>query len=244
MIEWYVGDICVKGIPKITDELVVVALHTTHMTCMWIQQAAHGYYRLRAHRVYMCQQYQIGRGILFNTTWIGSCITSFLKAYRLQHAFITFMPDATSVTHGFVACATSHPASLEFDPYRTKDTMHAYHYLYPNEEHRFVFYWYRIAHTLLMQYSCIIIRELFNCIAITPRFCALLAAYTMIQGVAFRPSQLALDMQKVNNRISLYFTKDMINRCVQGIDMSIQNEHEQLLDIISACGLLYMQREL
>lgn len=230
-------------LPRITNECVIVALHTTHIMCIWMQRIAHGRYRMRAYRTYLCQRHEIGRGILFNTTWVGRCVQSFLKAYHLQYAFIALMPDSTSVTHGFVACAQAHPSPEEFAPYCTRETVHAYHYLYPNEDHRFVFYWYRIAHTLLMQYKMISIREAFNCIRITPRFCGLIASYTMIQGAAFRPSQLALDMYKMNNRISLYFTRDMVSRCVQGIDTALRDNQEALLDIIAACGLLYTEKE-
>lgn len=227
---------------RITNELVVIALHTTHITCMWVQRV-NKKYRLRAHRVYQCGNFQIGRTIIFNPSWISDKIDAFLTMYQLQHAFIAFMPDAASVTQGFVACATAHPHAQEFAPYRTRQTMHAYHYLYPRDDNRFIFYWYRIAHTLLMQYTCIMVQTVLNVIRITPRFCALLAAYQMVHALAFRPSQLALDMEKVGNRISRYFTDDIIKRCVYGLDDTIQ-DRELMLDALAACGLLWSEKEI
>jgi len=243
MIELFVGDMAMRGLPRITNELVVVALHTTHVTCMWMQQVTATRYIIRAYRVYHCHHHEIGRGVLFNSTWLCTRIQSFLKAYHLQDAFIALMPDSTSVTHGFIACSSAHPSAKEFIPYRTRETVHAYHYLYPREDQRFIFYWYRIAHALLFQYACITIRGNFNCIRITPRFCALIAAYSMVHGAAFRPSQLALDMERLGNRISHYFTKDLVKRCVQGV-ASIGDDQEASLDVIAACGLLHAQKDL
>ena len=236
------GDIHVILLPSLENEFVVVGLHTTCLFCIWIQRSTRKYYQVRAYRIYPCDRYQIGRGILFNATWIGTSISTFLKTYHIEHAFISFMPDITSVKHGFVSCTTALPSAQDFASYKTRGTLHAYDYLYPHDD-TFLFYWYHIPYTLLMQYMCLAITYAFNCIRITPRFCALLYAYRMIQGAAFRQSQLALDMHTIDNRISRYFTPDIITQSVHGIDAPLLQNRVALLDTIAACGLLHCQKE-
>ena len=244
MIGYYAGDICVKGIPHITAEVVVVALHTTHITCLWVQRVHHHYYALRAYRVYACNNLQIGRGVLFNTTWVGHTIQTFLRAYSLRNAFIALMPDSATIPHGALTCVTADPTMHDFASSKTRDTMHMHHYAYPQDDNRFIFYWYRMPYTLLLQYICTMIHHQCNLLRITPRFYALFAAYQMMHGITFRPSQLAVDMEKVDNKLSRYFTKDSIQRCVQGVDANAQQNPELMLDIIAAAGIVWCQKDI
>ena len=229
-------------IPPITNELVVVAVHTTHIACIWIKRVGGTRFSVRAYRSYQCSRHEVGRGVLFNPMWVRTKIVSFLSGYKLRDAFIAFMPDSSSAPHGFVSCDSAHPGEQQFAVHRVRHTVYAHHYLYPDDCNRFTFYWYRIPHTLVVQYQLIAVGGALNCVRITPRFCALLSAYRAVHGAAFRPSQLAVDLPKNGNRISAWFTRDIINRFIQADD-AIGKDRGALIDVVAACGIASLEKE-
>jgi hypothetical protein len=231
------------GIPSITNTLVIIAPHTTFMACIWIQRGTYTPFSIAAYKQYVCTHFQVGRGIIFNPTWMQACIADFLKQYSLHGVYIAFMPDRTSVTHGFMEIDQLTPTTLPVECATTRHTESGSDYIYTNEQHKHVHYWYHLPRTLLMQYQCIATANNLNCIRITPRFCALLHAYQAVQGVAFRRTQLSIDLMKVNNRIAYYFSPNITRRLVQVANPHVYSDMRTMIDIIAACGIAYLHRE-
>jgi hypothetical protein len=231
------------GVPLVIHEFVIITMHPTFMACIWIRPGTHTQFSIAAYKQYVCTHFQIGRGIIFNPTWVESCITTFLIRYALRNAYICFMPDYTSIVHGFIASDTAYPSASFFKQYQTRHIDFGFDYLYPAEDHQYIHYWYQIPRTLVLQYQCIAIHSLLNCIRITPRFCALLYAYKAIQGSAFRRAQLGMDLIRINNRISHYFNAHIIRRLVTVHDQVLLADKGSMIDIVAACGIAYLHQE-
>ena len=228
----------------VPQESVVVALHPTFMACIWIRKGTHTHFSVAAYKQYVCTHFQIGRGILFNPTWIQHSVNNFLEQYSLRNAYISFMPDYTSTPHGFVASDTAYPSESFFKPYQKVHVESGFDYLYPDEEHAYIYYWYQIPRSLIMQLQCVAIAAAFNCIRITPRFCALLYAYKAMHGAAFRHSQLGLDLMRNNKKISLYFEAENVRRFVAVHDQTLVSHAASRIDIVAACGLSFLYQGL
>jgi hypothetical protein len=230
-------------LPPIDNYHVVVAPHTTFLACIWIQPGVHSLFSIAAYKQYVCTHFQIGRGIIFNPTWMQQVINDFLSRYSLQSAYISFIPDYTSVLHGFVAKQQLLSPDTVREAYKLRHVVSGSDYLYMDEKHNHVYYWYQISHALLLQYQCVIVMGRLNCVRITPRFCALLHAYRAIQGSAFRRTQLGIDLCKYDNRLSRYFRNDIVRRLISVQDNLALTEEHTRLDVIAAAGIAYLHKE-
>lgn len=231
------------GIPPVSNHIVIIAPHTTFMACIWIQRGINALFSVAAYKQYTCTNFQIGRGVIFNPTWVTECITDFLHHYSLHNAYIAFVPDYTSITHGFVATDTISPEKSFFEHYNTRHVSADLDYLYTDESYKYVHYWCQIPRSLVLQYQCIAVLAYINCIRVTPRFCALLHAYRAVQGPAFRRTQLGIDLIKHNHRLSHYFQDDIVRRLVSIRDHILYTELKTRIDIIAASGIAYLHWE-
>jgi hypothetical protein len=231
------------GIQSANNTLVIIAPHTTFLACIWIQKGSTALFSVAAYKQYICTHFQIGRGILFNLSWIESCIKNFLSHYSLYDSYIAIMPDRISTPHGFVYTSERFPAPDMFNPYYIHNTECGTDYIYTNEEYKHVYYWYQIPRILILQYQYIAIAAHLNCIRITPRFIALLHAYKALHGSAFRTTQLHLDLQKTHNSIARYFTIDSTRRLVSGVSSELYSNTQTVVDIIGAAGIAYLYQD-
>lgn len=229
-------------IPHSTNRLVVIAPHTTFLACIWIQKGTHALFSVAAYKQYVCTHFQIGRGIVFNPTWVQQCITDFLNRYALHHSYIAIMPDRVSITHGFIEIKEQSVPEDIAALYTKRHTQCGFDYIC-SDEYKHLYYWYQIPRTLLLQYQCICIAGQLNCIRITPRFCALLHAYKAIHAAAFRKTQLYIDLKRTHNTISQYFTYDSINRLVSDIPPELYSDKQTIVDIIAAAGIAYLHQD-
>lgn len=229
------------SMPKVSGHHVIIAPHATVLSCMWIIPGQHAPFYLAAWQEYPCLNFQIGRGIIFNTTWVASCIIDFLQRYCLKDAYISFVLDKTSVDQDFlyVDIHKEHELCLySMQKNMRHKSLHAAEYLYTTENYEQVYYWYAIPFHLIFQYQCIAIAHALNCIRITPRFFALLYAYQAVQAKAFRSSQLGLDLCKYNNRISHYFTKELVSRLITVPEKSLLSQKHTIIDVVAGCGIV------
>ncbi|HEV2917288.1 MAG TPA: hypothetical protein VGW78_06120 [Candidatus Babeliales bacterium] len=230
-------------IPYSTNRLVVIAPHTTFLACMWIQKGTHALFSIAAYKQYICTHFQIGRGILFNPTWVQHSLADFLNRYALNHSYIAIMPDRVSIPHGFIELSDNFVSDDIASLYTKRHAECGFDYLCTSDEYKHLYYWYQIPRSLLLQYQCICIAGALNCIRITPRFCALLHAYKAVHAAAFRRTQLYIDLKKANNSMAHYFTNDSINRLVSDVPVELYSDKQTLVDIIAAAGIAYLHQD-
>jgi hypothetical protein len=212
-------------IPSLSNELVSVSFSPIALTCSVITKdnALAAQPTLRAHKCYPFAHYESLHLIPFNPTYIKKCIRLFLSEHNLSNAFIVFCLDGLAET--IVALPTSTPHRTDFDMPNTPSIQWEYRYLYTDHEGNYLFYVYAIPRSLILQYELLAIALRCNLIGITTQTVALLDAYKNMFGVAFRKSQLAVDMMRHDNTIEKLITSDAVHRMVRILDVIPAQEH-------------------
>ena len=229
-------------IPALEHKLVSVSFSPDAVICSWIEKTNNGTapLLLRAYKRYPLTNLELENLVLFNPTVIKKKISSFLQAHGLEDAFVAFILHGSNITEQFVAMPTSTPYCTEFGKFNSaRSLLWEYRYLYPNDEGQFVFYLYSVPRSLILQYQLLAIAAQCNLIAMTTQTMALLSAYQNIFGVAFRRTQLAVDMMRCNNSIADLITVDTLNRMV---NFGVQCAPSERLYCAAAAGLFCSER--
>lgn len=226
-------------IPTLEQAFVSVLFSPEAVVCSWMEQASYGNgLLLRAYKRYPLNNLELTNLTLFNSFLIKKYISSFLSQYNLNNAFISFVLHGPAIIEQFVAMPTSTPHRADFAiPYNSM-TLWEYRYIYSDDQGHYIFYVYSAPRSLILQYKLLAIAIGGNLITITTQTMTLLSAYKNIFGVAFRRSQLAVDMMKCNNNIADLITADALKRIV--IDLSAKALAKEGRSIISADDRLYL----
>jgi len=230
-------------IPVLEHELVSISFFPDALVCSWIQKTKTGTAPLvlRAYQHYPLTNLELENLIPFNPTVIKKCIISFLREHGLQNAFVTFcLCNDSGVMEKFVAMPISTPHRSDFGIAQSSNMLWEYRYLYPNDHGQYVFYVYSIPRSLILQYQLLAVAAQCNLITITTQTMALLDAYKTIFGVAFRRSQLAVDMMRYDNNVEQLISVDALRR-MMSIPAGI-NTIDERLPIAAACGLMCVER--
>ncbi len=232
-------------IPSLHHELVTVSFFPTALVCSWIQKIATapalqslgavGSFNLRAYKRYQLGNLELLNLIPYNPTIIKKYISSFLREHNLQNAFITFSLDGPAVIEKFIAMPTSTPARTDFGFTTAGNIGWEYRYVYQNDDGQYIFYVYAVPRSLLLQYQLLAIAGQCNLITITTKTAVLLETYKNIFGVAFRKSQLAVDMMRHNNNVENLISLDALRRMIM-ISPGVMLQDERIY-IATACGL-------
>jgi len=229
-------------IPIIQDELVLISFSVDSIACSWIQQKTKGspLLLLCAYERYQLTNLELANLTLFNPTIVRNHISVFLEKYDKKDAFIAFCLDGPGVIERFVALPTSAPARSDFEIAYSSSTIWDYYYMYHNDRGQFVFYLSIMARSLLLQYQLLAVSAQCNIIAITTKTMALFSAYKNIFGIAFRRTQLAIDMMRCNNQIEKLISAEILKRMIiVPTDVVLRDE---LPYIAMACGLFCAER--
>ncbi len=229
-------------IPALNHNIVSVLFLSDSLVCSWIQQTNTGTasLSLNAYARYHLTNLELENLVFFNPTVIKKYISSFLQKYNLQDAFIVFSMDGPAVTEKYMAMPTSTPRRTDFGIGQSSNVLWDYRYIYSNEQGQYLFYVYIVPRFLILQYQLLAIAAQCNVIAITTCNMALLDAYKHIFGVAFRRSQLAIDMMRYDNKIENCISVDALRRMITiPADVTIKEER---VFIAAACGLFYAER--
>lgn len=211
-------------IPELESQIVSVFLTQDAVSCYWIEKTERGTspLQLRAYKRYPLNNLELANLVLFNPTVIKKYISSFLHEHNLQNAFVAFIVEGPAVVERFVAMPTSTPHKSDFNiPKNASNAVWEYRYMYPNHNGQFVFYVCMVPRLLILQCQLLAIALQCNLITITTQTMALLSAYQNIFGIAFRRSQLAVDMMRHNNNIGDIITMDALRRMVSGLPVNI-----------------------
>lgn len=227
-------------IPTLDHKLVSIDFSPEALVCSWIEMVgADKQLVLRAYKRFPLDNLELEKLILFNPTLIKQYIYSFLEEYKLSDAFVAFIFHGPAVGEQFVAMPTSTPHYIDFGFVNTRNVLCEYRYLYPNDHGQFVFYVYSVPRSIILQYQLLSIAARCNLIAMTTRTMMLLSAYKNIFGIAFRRSQLAVDMMRCDNNIADLISIDTLNRMLKCADVCSASER---LYCAAATGLFYSER--
>ncbi len=225
-------------IPVLKNEFVCVFFSSDTIACGWIQKSTTNSASLilRAYQRYALNNFESVHLIPCNPTKIKKCINSFLYEHDLHNAFVTFCLDG--IIEHYIALPTSTPARTDFNMPTTSGMQWEYRHLYSDHEGHHVFYVYAVAQSLMLQYKLLAIGTKCNLIRIAPKTIALLDAYKNIFGVAYRKSQLAVDMMQHDNNIQELISRDALRRMVS---FSSDLKHDDSI-IAAMCGMFYAER--
>ena len=228
-------------IPALEHKLVSVDFSDQALVCSWIEKTNNGTapLLLRAYKRFPLTNLELENLVLFNPTIIKKYMCSFLEEHNLADAFIAFIVHGPTIAEQFVAMPTSTPHYTDFGIGNNRSLLWEYRYLYPNDHGQFVFYVYTVPRSLILQYQLLAIAAQCNLITMTTRTMALLSAYKNIFGIAFRHSQLAVDMMRCNNNIADLITADTLNRMVSVTADKVVSER---LYCAAASGLFSSER--
>lgn len=223
-------------IPFLKNEFVSIIFSSDAISCSWIQKTNKGAAPLvlRAYQRYTLHNSELYNLIPFNPTTIKKYILSFLQQYDLKNAFILFCLDGPGMLERFVSMPISTAHRTDFDIPHTSSIQWEYRYIYPNHG-QYVFYVYALPRSLILQYELLAMSMRCNMVMMTTKTAALLAAYKNIFGIAFRASQLAIDMTRYDNNVEDLISVDALRRMIT-IDSSIDIKNEKIF-IASAYGL-------
>lgn len=224
-----------------------MVINPKHLSCSWITQLPkQKTFVLKVHKTFSLHNLQITPTTLANPHYIATCIKQFLKAYNLHDACVTIALTAPHITQQFVTLPHASPDPQEFNATNSKQALWDYHYLYPTDNNKHVFYTCSISQPLLLQYKLLATQAHINLVTITSQNNALLNVYRYFYGPAFRASQLAVDMIKYDNNIELFFNSEAVKRIISippSIHQSSNNTQENLA-ILTSCGLFISERTL
>jgi len=225
-------------IPALKNEFVCIFFSSDTIACGWIQKSTTNSASLilRAYQRYALDNFESVHLIPFNPTKIRKYISSFLYEHNLHNAFVTFCLDG--IMEHYIALPTSTPVRTDFNMPTTSDMQWEYRYVYSDHEGNHIFYVYAVAQSLMLQYKLLAMGGECNLIRIAPKAVALLDAYKNIFGVAYRKSQLAVDMMQHDNNIQELMSRDAVRRMV-----SFSSDFAQDDSVIAAmCGMFCAER--
>ena len=224
-------------IPALDHDVVSVSFSSDSIACTWIQKIKNATAPLiiRAYKRYPLHNLELVQLKIFNPNLVQQYISSFLHEHNKTNAFIVFSVDGPGIVEEFITMPTSTPHRIDFAMPQSSNLLWEYRYVYTNDHGQYIFYVYAVARSLVLQYELLAIALQCNLIGITTKNMALLCAYKNIFGVAFRRSQLAIDMMRSNNIIETVITDDTLRRMMSiPSDIILAQERSY---IIAACGL-------
>ncbi len=223
----------------IKNELVTITLSPQYITCSWIQpHNKRTPFALAAYQKTALDHLELEQSIIFNPTKIQQYINNFLEQYNLNNAFVACSCAGPGIREKIITLNIASPKPKDLTSAGLKKIMWDYRYLHPVHNNQFAFYVCGISRELLFQYKLLAIALGINLTTITTEFMALLHLYKYLYGNAFRYSQLAIDMQKHNNKLEKNFTHETIRRMLHISSDITLDLYQEAPFLLKSLGLL------
>jgi len=227
------------------SEVVTIILHTDQLIINWIKphKKSSTYkglpsFELKAHQAITLETTACNQAQIFNLTVLKTHINTFLKTHKIKNAPVAMALSMHDVIEQFVASAIATPDKNNFTFLSSGNLVWDYLYLYPHDDGTFTFYVCGIKQEQLLQYKLLAISANLQLKALLTSRMALLQLYRLVQGPAFRHSQLAVTMQRNNNNIDQLLGTEVIHRLLTiGKNISI-NFSQQAPHLRTSLGLV------
>lgn len=201
------------------NELITILIDADQMVLHWIAPQKKSSYKhlpafiLKAQAVFPMHAIGDNQSHLYNLTQIKKNVVNFIKTNNIKNAYACMALTSPGIAEQFVACPIANPTHDTFTAITPKNLIWDYVYLYPDDERNaFIFYLCGISQQQLLQYKLLAIGSNIALKMVTTQHMALIKLYHAMQGPAFRHSQLAVSLQRVNNSIDQLFTSESIHR--------------------------------
>lgn len=224
-------------LPTIRNEIVTIAFHSDALMCSWISTSpGSAPYELKAYNRYPIQKLELNQLTIFNPTRIKKYISAFLTTHSLTQALTYFALADPAIFQTVVDLPTASPTQKDFDALPLKKLVWDFCYMFPKDDGH-SFYVCGLTQRMLFQYKLLALDLPIHLIGITTESMALFRLYAHMQGSAFRPAQLARDMEKNNYQLKNYFTHDLMRRMLY-VPHSMKLDSQKEMDhLISSLGL-------
>lgn len=218
-------------------KLVSIQITPSHISCALIEGTTTQQLRVRAYETTPFTNLECEKLVIFNQPRLRAIIGNFIRTHNMQNAYATCALTGPNIFEGMISQPTPHPKPEDFSLARSKHHVWDYQFLYPHENGSSMFYVCGIPHTLLFQYRLLAQSLDLRIARITTRRMALLHAYEHVQGAAYRPAQLAVDMMQHNNMIEELFTRDLFHRLIYADPALASASPQAIPDMLTASGL-------
>jgi hypothetical protein len=191
---------------------------------------------LQLHSLYRTTitQLELEHLLVFNPTRIAALISSWYQATDHQMPIVCAL-SGPLVDEQIIPLPTAHPTSNQLPITHTPHLQWRYTYLYSYDVAHY-FYICGITTPLLFQYQLLGITAQLPLQSITSCGIALLRAYRLLFGTAFRPAQLAIAFMQRKHHIEQLFSRDDLARLLH-IPSSISIIPSDVIPLITCCGL-------
>lgn len=216
-------------------QLVTITIGPKALSCAVItEQGKRAPLLLKNYLYHHFDALEIENLVLYNPTKIGTLISNFLKHHTLHNVYISIAFEGPLLQESFLKLPTTDPCKESFS-IDEKKLIWNYCYLYPIDDHSFIFYVYTIAHWIILQYQLMIHTHNFSLLHIITGTTALLKLYIYFHKEAYRQAQLALDMIRLNNNVGQFFTENKKHRIIDACP-TIINSEEKYRSLLIHCG--------
>jgi hypothetical protein len=231
------------SLPYHDDRLVAISFYPHAMTCSIIERAKTAApFVVQAYERFELRNLELENLIIFNPTNIKRLVHTFLKKYRVEHAFVACSLRGPQLFEHYVTLQSQKPKSSDFMMPELKKLAWDFEYIYPTDHGKSVFYVTGLPHALIAQYQLFAINAQLHMTKLIPESMALLQVYRYQRGTAFRRTQLALDMRQHHNIIEYLFNKDTLGRILHIPNHVALDRMREIGPLLTACGLFISER--
>lgn len=222
-------------IEKVPDKQVAIVVSNESISMGIIQSGTSAESKLELHawRTFANDSTTID-AVIFNPTRFIQLINSFIRTYQVENACATLCIGRPGMFERLVALDTAHAQPHDFAHLKIGKLSTDYHYLYANDQGKFIFYIAGIAREIAFQYQMLMARTRLRLITLTSQSDALLCVYRRFYGAAFRQSQLARDIQQCDRKLEKLFTPDMLHRLIA---IRAEYEPQEFTTLLTMTGL-------
>ncbi len=195
--------------------------------------------QLNLHRLHYkkLDHLELEKLILFNSATIGSTLSSWQQQSETSAPLLCALQGP--LQEQLVMLHNAHPTENQLPISHAPHWEWQYTYLY-SLDHQHCFYLCGIKKTMIFQYQLMAITHGLTLNLLTTERMALLHCYRLLNGAAYRATQLANAMSAQHNRIEQLFFKEDLPRILQ-IPPHITITDEMILPLLTACGLFNAQ---
>lgn len=181
---------------------------------------------------------ELEHAYIFNPTRIAALTASWYRATK-QTMPIGYALVGPAIQEKITPLATAHPTFNQLPIAHSPHMQWEYTYLYSYDQAHY-FYLCGIQKTLLFQYQLLSINTQLPLQILTTQSMALLNAYRLLFGTAFRPSQLALALTKCKQNIEQLFSRDDLARLLT-FPSQAHPMPRDTIPLLVSCGLFAEQ---
>lgn len=220
-------------LPKIQYEQICISIDGTYATCAWISAAEKNQPTLRAYKKIPWEQ---SNRILLQE------LNAFVHEHKLHHALLAIALSSPLIHEQLVRLSTASPTVQELAHPALQKMFWDYRYLHTLDDGQSLFYLCGISRPALFTHQLLAQKSQLHLVNITSGYMAIVQAYRMLFGTAFRRSQLAIDLMAHNYALEKSISADSIARLLKISPVLDLDSTEDKVSLLTMIGLFNQER--